>query len=63
MVHWPNVHLGMCVSEEQRTDILALSQVGRIIDLTNTWRYYNRDEIDKLGVEHLKVIACCLLHA
>ena len=30
-------------------------QVGRIIDLTNTWRYYSREEIDELGIEHLKV--------
>ncbi len=30
-------------------------KVGLLIDLTNTWRYYERDEIDALGVEHLKV--------
>ncbi|EIE27392.1 hypothetical protein COCSUDRAFT_34803 [Coccomyxa subellipsoidea C-169] len=30
-------------------------EVGLLIDLTNTWRYYERDEIDALGVEHLKV--------
>lgn len=33
----------------------GLVQVGLIIDLTNTWRYYERDEIDELGIEHLKV--------
>ncbi|BDA47945.1 mRNA-capping enzyme [Coccomyxa sp. Obi] len=31
------------------------TEVGRIIDLTNTWRYYERDEIDELGVEHVKI--------
>ncbi len=31
------------------------SQVGLLMDLTNTWRYYERDEIDELGIWHLKV--------
>lgn len=33
----------------------ARAQVGLLMDLTNTWRYYERDEIDELGVWHLKV--------
>lgn len=32
-----------------------LLQVGLIIDLTNSWRYYDLDEVTCLGVEHLKI--------
>ncbi len=30
-------------------------QVGLIIDLTNSWRYYDLDEVTDLGVEHVKI--------
>ena len=41
------------------------------MDLTNTWRYYERDEIDQLGVwtpqgrdvGRLGMQSCCCLHA
>lgn len=50
------MHLSASTLYVEQADILTIIQVGRIIDLTNTWRYYERDEIDELGVEHLKVI-------
>ena len=42
-----------CVQKAERC--VGATQVGLMIDLTNTWRYYERDEIDELAVEHLKV--------
>ena len=32
-----------------------LVQVGLIIDLTNSWRYYDLEEVTCLGVEHKKI--------
>ena len=34
----------------------AMAQVGLIIDLTNSWRYYDLEEVTSLGVAHLKIM-------
>lgn len=31
------------------------AQVGLIIDLTNSWRYYDLEEVTCLGVAHIKI--------
>lgn len=33
----------------------GLIQVGLVIDLTNSWRYYEPEEVTDLGVAHLKI--------
>lgn len=35
------------------------AQVGLVLDLTNTWRYYDPSEWLSRGVEHHKVLCPC----
>ena len=38
-----------------------MCQVGMVLDLTNTSRYYDPQEWEEMGIRHRKVNSCCEL--
>lgn len=43
-----------CIVQTWR-EVCDSAQVGLMIDLTNSWRYYELEEVTDLGITHLKI--------